>query len=156
ELASTVPITAPNLNVFSRSVNGLVPAPGGSGTTRFLAEDMTWRVPSGGGGGGTATDLSIQNRPSTTLQIGTRTGTNATVPIATSALGGLMTAADKSKLDGLTGDYLPISGGNVSGTITSTLGRTVAGLGNSLFSQYHIQDLSNNTNDWFGWSARAN
>ena len=33
---------------FSRAVNGLVPAPGGSGTTRYLREDATWDTPAGG------------------------------------------------------------------------------------------------------------
>lgn len=32
-------------NVFTRTVNGLVPFPGGAGTTRFLREDSTWAVP---------------------------------------------------------------------------------------------------------------
>lgn len=36
---------------FTRTVIGLVPAPGGSGTTRFLREDGNWATPSGTGGG---------------------------------------------------------------------------------------------------------
>lgn len=37
--------------LFDRTTNGLVQAPGGSGIVRFLREDGTWVVPSGGGGG---------------------------------------------------------------------------------------------------------
>jgi len=37
-----IPVT---YNVFTRTVNGLVPFPGGSGTTRFLREDSTFAVP---------------------------------------------------------------------------------------------------------------
>lgn len=88
-----------NLNSFTRTVSGLVPSPGGSGTTRYLREDGSWVDPSSGGGGGTATDLSIANRNANTLQIGSSTGTNATVPAATTSLSGLMTAADKSALN---------------------------------------------------------
>lgn len=33
--------------VFSRARDGAVPAPGGSGTTRYLREDGTWVAPSG-------------------------------------------------------------------------------------------------------------
>lgn len=40
-------------NIFSRLLNGLVPASGGtSGTTKFLREDGSWAVPAGGAGGG--------------------------------------------------------------------------------------------------------
>lgn len=39
-------------SVFGTSNNGLVPATGTSGSTRFLREDGTWATPSGGGGGG--------------------------------------------------------------------------------------------------------
>lgn len=38
------------LNLFSSSLQGLVPASGG-GTTNFLRADMTWAAPPGGGGG---------------------------------------------------------------------------------------------------------
>lgn len=31
--------------VFTRTQKGMVPPPGGSGSTRFLCEDGEWRVP---------------------------------------------------------------------------------------------------------------
>lgn len=40
------------LNTFNRRTQGLVPAPGGSGTTRYLREDGSWFTPPGTGGGG--------------------------------------------------------------------------------------------------------
>ena len=51
---------------FQRNTAGLVPAPGGSGNTKYLREDGTWQVPqgsSGGGGGGelSTTDAIIDN-----------------------------------------------------------------------------------------------
>lgn len=46
------------LPTFGSTTNGIVPAPNPAGTTRFLREDGTWVVPSGGGGG----QASIQFR----------------------------------------------------------------------------------------------
>jgi hypothetical protein len=40
------------LPTFTALLKGLVPAPGSVGSTKFLREDGTWVVPSGGGGGG--------------------------------------------------------------------------------------------------------
>lgn len=100
--------------VFTRSVNGLVPSPGSdTGTKRYLDDSGSWTVPSGGGGG-TATDLSIQNRTTTTLQIGSSTGSAATVPAATTALSGLMTSGYLQTLNEVygwgnhAGLYLPL------------------------------------------------
>lgn len=38
-----------DISVFSRTVIGVVPAPGGTGTTRYLREDGTWQVIASGG-----------------------------------------------------------------------------------------------------------
>ena len=38
------------LDTFTSTLKGLVPAPGAAGSTKFLREDGTWVVPSGGGG----------------------------------------------------------------------------------------------------------
>ncbi len=48
----------------------------------------------------TATNLGIANLGANTLQISSSTGTNATVPAATGTTAGLLTAADKTALDG--------------------------------------------------------
>lgn len=47
---TNVQLTA-DLNLFTTSLQGLVPASGG-GTTNFLRADGTWAAPPGGGGGG--------------------------------------------------------------------------------------------------------
>lgn len=39
-----------DINSFTRSLSGSVPAPGGGGTTRYLGEDGNWTVPPGSGG----------------------------------------------------------------------------------------------------------
>jgi hypothetical protein len=57
---------------------GLVPAPATGANNRYLRSDGTWAVPP---------------------------DTNTTYPLATQSANGLMSAADKRKLDGLSGDY---------------------------------------------------
>lgn len=49
--------TTADLNLFTTSLQGLVPASGG-GTTNFLRADGTWAAPPGGGGSGTVTSFS--------------------------------------------------------------------------------------------------
>jgi hypothetical protein len=48
-----------NKPVFTRTVTGLVPFPGGSGTVRFLREDGNWAEPPSSGGGGAETDPTV-------------------------------------------------------------------------------------------------
>jgi hypothetical protein len=55
----------------------------------------------GGGGGGGGANLSVANRGTSTLDIASDTGTDATLPAATTSLTGLMSSADKTKLDGI-------------------------------------------------------
>ena len=57
---------------------GLVPAPATGANNRYLRSDGTWAVPP---------------------------DTNTTYPLATQSANGLMSSADKRKLDGLSGDY---------------------------------------------------
>lgn len=62
-----------------------------------------WLTIAGGvsGGGGGSTDLGIANRTSTSLDVTSSTGNDATVPEATSSLAGLLNATDKTKLDSI-------------------------------------------------------
>lgn len=53
-------------------------------------------------GGAGSTDLSITNRTTTTLDVASSSGIDATVPAATTSLAGLLIAADKTKLDNIT------------------------------------------------------
>ena len=57
-------------------------------------------IPAGGGGGGGATNLSF-TRTSTTVTIVSDTGTDAVLPTANVDSAGIMTADDKTKLDGI-------------------------------------------------------
>ncbi len=59
---------------------------------------MTYVAPTGGSGG--ATNLTITTS-STAATINSDTGTDATIPVSTSTVGGLMSGADRSKLDGI-------------------------------------------------------
>jgi len=69
-----------------------------------------------GGGGGT-TNLSIGSKTSTTLDIVSSDGTDATVPAVTTSEAGLSSAADKTKLDGI--DVSAITANTAKTGITS-------------------------------------
>lgn len=71
----------------------------------FVCADATdgaavWTSTTAGTSGG-ATNLSIANRGTSTLDVASDTGTDATIPAATTSETGLLTAADKTKLDGI-------------------------------------------------------
>lgn len=66
-------------DTFSRIKNGLVPqAPSGTGTTKYLREDGTWAVPSGGGGGGSSTLADLEDVNLSSLSDGQNLSYNAT------------------------------------------------------------------------------
>lgn len=72
------------------------------------------------------TNLSISNQTSTTLEIASSNGTNAIVPQATGSNAGLMTATDKTKLDGLggpSGSGTPTQDNLTSGVVTADVER---------------------------------
>jgi len=72
----------------------------GASTGQVLKWDGTAWIPSADNTGGAgSTDLSISNITSTTLDVVSSSGIDATVPAATSTLAGVMPAADKVKLD---------------------------------------------------------
>lgn len=79
------------LDTFTSTLKGLVPAPGSAGSTKFLREDGTWVVPSGGGITGSGTVNRIPKFTSTTAlgdssvvdtssKTFIRSGVNATSP----------------------------------------------------------------------------
>ena len=73
--------------------------------------------------GASATNLSIANSTSTTLDIASDTGTDATVPVATDSIGGLMSAADKVLLDALpAGAEVLVRDGSVTMTADLKMG----------------------------------
>jgi hypothetical protein len=73
----------------------------------------------------TATNLSIINRTATTIDIASDTGQDATIPGASTTLSGVMSAADKAKLDGITAGAQPnavISVAGKTGVVTLVKG----------------------------------
>ena len=73
-----------------------------------------------GSGASVGTDLSITNRTTTTLDVASSTGNDVTIPIATTLLGGLMTADDKVKLDGIAAGADDFIGTDLTKTVTGT------------------------------------
>jgi hypothetical protein len=90
-----------------------------------------------------ATNLAQGTRTTTAVPVTSSTGTSATLDIATTSLAGVMSSADKTKLDGIAtgaqvnvGTNLGIIGGTTAGpTVTSTTGTNAtipsAGVSNS-------------------------
>lgn len=111
--------TVPNLpppavgDVFVNNAEGAVSAEWEAATPEDVVGDVTpgdifvfngteWRyIPTGGTTGGGRTDLEIDARTATSLDVASSTGDDATIPEATQLLAGLMTAADKTRLDGI-------------------------------------------------------
>ena len=119
---------------------GIVAAQGGTATMlgvniEYSIDDTTWHdpprhtddnwfrftvgtggtpsdgLPLSGAGGGGVTNLDVENITGTGFDISSSTGTDASVPAATTTDAGLLTAADKTKLDGLDDDRQLPDGG---------------------------------------------
>ncbi len=69
-------------------------------TPQRVSQAITALAPSGGGGSGT-TNLSIANSLAASLDVVSSTGTDATIPSATTTQAGLLAAADKTVIDTL-------------------------------------------------------
>lgn len=78
------------------SVNLDATTGGGDNALVLTAGEGLYVAPAAGN-----TDLAIANRTATTLDVISSTGNNAVVPQATTTLAGLITGADKTKLDGI-------------------------------------------------------
>ena len=95
-------------------------------TTNALYTDASGHLrhgPVAGGGGGTVSDLS--NTPSATdVLIGNTGGNDTTLPAATTSLAGVLTGADKTKLDG-------ISAGATSSDLSQTTAATTVTVTNT-------------------------
>lgn len=95
----------------------------------FDGTGWTGYPPPGGGGGG-ATSLSVANRTATTLDVASDTGADATLPAATTALAGLLVAADKAKLDGIeAGATADMTGAEIAAALDGQSPQTLALLG---------------------------
>jgi hypothetical protein len=98
------------LNLFSSTLQGLVPFSGG-GTTNFLRADGTWAVPPGSGPGGSAFNTITGGTNTTAAMI---VGSGATL---TTTGNGVITA---SSMLGVTNALAPVSAGGCGMTFTGT------------------------------------
>lgn len=69
------------------------------GVDEITINELTNVTAGGGGGGGGSTDLGIANRTSSSLDVTSSSGNDATVPAATESVAGLLNATDKAKLN---------------------------------------------------------
>ncbi len=72
----------------------------GGKTYEFITAGGAWRVVDQSGAG--ATNLTLGTVTATTVDVNSSTGTDATLPAATTAAAGVLTAADKTRIDNLT------------------------------------------------------
>lgn len=103
----------PTATVFSRSANGLVPAPGGSSSNRVLHEDGLWKVPAGGGGGITAISQASD------VQIGTPIIDQVLSWDGSKWINKTFSGGGGGGISQLTGDVLASGSGSVSATIAN-------------------------------------
>ena len=93
--------------------------------------------PGTGTGVGGATNLSISNRGANTLDIASDTGTDATIPAATAAASGLLSAADKTTLDAGVTRVTP----NPAGAATSDL--FTVDIDGTVYNADEVVDITN-------------
>jgi hypothetical protein len=103
ELTPTAATT--QLNVFTPTAKGLAPLSGG-GTANFLRSDGTWAIPSGTGGAGTVTSVSVMTANGVSGTVATASST----PAITLTLGAITPTSIAA-----TGT---VTGSNLSGTNT--------------------------------------
>lgn len=105
-----------------------------------------------------STNLSITGRDASTLAVASDTGTDATIPAATTSLAGLMTAADKTTLDALdsgtaiadaatvtpgAGDFFPfLNNDNTPAKVEATFFASAASLTSGLAGKQDTISLS--------------
>jgi len=111
-------------------------APTTTGTKHMLTVDGAGLVsheaiPSGGGGG--TTNLALGTATTTTQPITNSNGTGFTLPASTTSVAGLLSATDKTKLDGIASganNYsLPVATSSVLGGVKQGSGITIDGSG---------------------------
>lgn len=121
EMAASSNVADVNLSVFNyddQSVSMTVEIESSYGAALF---NNVWGAASSSGGGG-ATNLST-SRTSTAVTISSDTGTDATIPAASDTQAGVLTAAMKSKLDGIeAGAQVNPTGAAIVSAIDTELG----------------------------------
>lgn len=149
-LGYTPPTTNTTYSVVSTTADGLCPKRGGT-TTKFLRDDGTWATPPD-------TNTTYSNMTAATASAAGKAGlvpapaagkqtsflrgdgtwvvpTNTTYNTATTSAAGLMSAADKTKLDGITtsADSVSFTRSLTSGTKIGTI--TINGTGTDIYCQ---------------------
>lgn len=104
------PLTVEEINSFRSVPVGVNLTASGDGD-QYLSDDGTYKPV----GAGSAANLSIANKTGTTLDILSSSGTDVTIPEATTTEAGLFNAGDKVKLNGLatvatSGSYADLTG----------------------------------------------
>ena len=97
-------------------------------------------IDAGGGGTPGSGNLSLGTRTSTTLDVNIDTGTDVTLPAATTTQAGLLSSTDKTKLDGLTNYVAP----NHTGDVTS-VGDGATTIVNNAVTNAKLADMAGNT-----------
>lgn len=128
------------LNVFSSSLQGLVPASGG-GTTNFLRADGTWAAPVGGTG--TVTSVSVASANGFAGTVATPSTTPA-ITLTTSATGVLKGSSGALVAATSGADYAPGTSSNATGLVLSTTstGALTAYGGTSVCTNGFIRSLN--------------
>lgn len=135
QLASTISdfSTAADARIAAASVNALadvtVTAPSTGQVLKW--NGSAWINGTDAGGAG-ATNLTITTS-ATTLTVNSDTGTDAVLPVATTSLSGVLSAADKTKLDGIA-----TGAAAVGSTAGAALGTAAAGVATTAARSDHV------------------
>lgn len=135
QLASTISnfSTAADARIAAASINALADV---SVTAPSTGEVLKWNgaswVNAADAGGAGATNLTVTTS-ATTLTVISDTGTDAVLPVATTSLSGVLSAADKTKLDGIASGAAAL--GSTAG---AALGAAAAGVATTAARSDHV------------------